>query len=137
MKNNSQEQSGFSYTYSAREQAELRRIREKYVLPNEAEDKMARLRRLDASVTQTAQTVALILGVIGTLILGLGMSLIMTDLAEILGSHKDMAMVIGVIVGVIGGILASLAYPVYHLIIKHKRKKLAPEIIRLSDELMK
>mgnify|MGYP003302417385 CR=1 FL=1 len=98
---------------------------------------MARLRKLDASVTNTAQAVALIFGVIGTLILGFGMSLIMTELGEILGSYKDMAMVIGIIVGVVGGVLASLAYPIYNAIVKAKRKKLAPEIIRLTDELMK
>lgn len=98
---------------------------------------MARLRRLDASVTNTAQAIALVFGVIGTLILGFGMSLCMTDLGEILGSYRDMAMIIGIIVGVIGGILASLAYPIYNAIVKVKRKKLAPEIIRLTDELMK
>ena len=137
MDNNNQEKSGFTYTYSAKEQTELKRIRDKYTAPTEAEDKMERLRRLDASVTNTAQTVAIVFGVIGTLILGFGMSLIMTDLAEILGSHKDMSMVIGVIVGVVGGVLASLAYPIYNAIVKAKRKKLAPEIIRLTDELMK
>ena len=136
MENKKQEQNGFTYTYSAREQAELRRIREKYTAPTE-EDKMARLRRLDASVTNTAQAVALALGVVGTLILGFGMSLCMTELAEILGSHKDMAMAIGILVGVVGGVLASLAYPIYHAIVKAKRKRLAPEILRLTDELMK
>ena len=137
MENNNQEKNEFSYTYSAKEQAELKTIREKYTPPTEVEDKMARLRRLDASVTQTAQTVALILGIIGTLILGFGMSLCMTELAKILGSYKDKAMVIGIAVGIAGGILASLAYPVYNAIVKAKRKKLAPEIIRLADELMK
>ena len=137
MDHNNQEKNGFTYTYSAREQAELKRIREKYAEPTETEDKMARLRRLDASVTNTAQAVALVFGIIGTLLLGFGMSLCMTDLGEILGSYKDMAMVIGIIVGVVGGILASLAYPIYNAIVKAKRKKLAPEIIRLADELMK
>ena len=134
---NNNENNGFQYTYSAKEQAELKRIRDKYTAPTEVEDKMARLRRLDASVTNTAQAVALVFGVIGTLILGFGMSLCMTDLGEILGSYRDMAMIIGIIVGVIGGILASLAYPIYNAIVKVKRKKLAPEIIRLTDELMK
>ena len=137
MNSNNQEQSGFTYTYSAKEQAELKKIREKYTAPTKSEDKMERLRRLDASVTQTAQAVALVGGVIGTLILGFGMSLIMTDLADILGPYKDMAMVIGIPVGVVGGVLASLAYPIYNAIVKAKRKKLAPEIIRLTDELMK
>ena len=134
---NNNENNGFQYTYSAKEQAELKRIRDKYTAPTEVEDKMARLRRLDASVTNTAQALALVFGVIGTLILGFGMSLCMTDLGEILGSYRDMAMAIGIIVGVIGGILASLAYPIYNAIVKAKRKKIAPEIIRLTDELMK
>ena len=137
MENNNQEKSGFTYTYSAKEQAELKRIREKYTEPTEEEDKMARLRRLDASVTGTAQVIALVFGVIGTLILGFGMSLVMTELAEALGISGDPAMVIGIIVGIVGGILASLAYPIYNAIVKAKRKKLAPEIIRLTDELMK
>lgn len=134
---NSNENSGFQYTYSAREQAELKRIREKYTAPTEAEDKMARLRRLDASVTNTAQAVALVLGVIGTLILGFGMSLVLTELAEGLGLSGEAAMLTGIIVGIIGGILACLAYPIYNAVVKAKRKRLAPEIIRLTDELMK
>lgn len=137
MENNNKEQSGFSYTYSAREQAEIKQIRDKYTPSTEAEDKMARLRQLDASVTNTAQAVSLVFGIIGALILGFGMSLCMTELANILGSYKDMAMVIGIPIGVVGGILASLAYPVYNKIVKVKRKQLAPEIIRLTDELMK
>ena len=134
---NNNENNGFQYAYSAKEQAELKFIREKYTAPTAAEDKMARLRRLDASVTQTAQVIALVFGIIGALILGFGMSLCMTDLGVILGSYRDMAMVVGIIVGVIGGVLASLAYPIYNAIVKAKRKKLAPEIIRLADELMK
>ena len=137
MDNNNNEKSGFSYTYSAREQAELKRIREKYAPPTKTEDKMDRLRRLDASVTKTAQTVALALGVVGTLVLGFGMSLCMTELSAILGAYKDAAMVIGIAVGLLGGVLASLAYPIYNAIVRARRKKLAPEIIRLADELMK
>lgn len=135
---NNKEPVGFSYTYSAKEQAELKRIRDKYTAPTKEEDKMARLRRLDASVTNTAQAVALVFGIMGTLVLGFGMSLIMTTgLAEALGLNESMSMTVGIIVGVVGGILASLAYPIYNAIVKVKRKKLAPEIIRLSDELMK
>ncbi len=137
MDNNNQEKSGFTYTYSAKEQAELKRIREKYTAPTEVEDKMTRLRRLDASVTNTAQAVALVFGIIGALTLGFGMSLIMTDFSEILGVGEAMAMVIGIPVGIAGGILASLAYPAHNAIVKAKRKKLAPEILRLTDELMK
>ena len=59
----------FSYTYSAKEQAEIKKIRDKYTPPTEVEDKMARLRRLDASVTNTAVIAALTLGIVGTLVL--------------------------------------------------------------------
>ena len=137
MDNNNQEKSGFTYTYSAKEQMELKRIREKYTAPTESEDKMARLRRLDASVTNTAQAVAIAFGVIGALILGFGMSLIMTEISESLGISGNASMVIGITVGVVGGIIASFAYPIYNAIVKAKRKRLAPEIIRLTDELMK
>lgn len=134
MKNNNEDKE-FRYTYSAEEQAELKRIREKYT--DTEEDKMERLRRLDVNVTRKAQIVSVIFGITGVLILGFGMSLCMSELSDILGSYRDMSMVIGIITGIIGGVLASLAYPVYNIIVKHERKKIAPEIIKLTDELMK
>lgn len=132
---NKNESQSFNYTYSAKEQEELKRIREKYT--GREENKLDRLRRLDAGVTQKAQAIALAFGVIGVLILGLGMSLAMSELGEILGAYKDMAMLFGIIIGVIGGIIAGVAYPVYNWVLKKERKKIAPEIIRLTDELIK
>lgn len=131
-------QSGFIYIYSAKEQEELKRIREKYTQENgKGEDKMERLRRLDARVTTKAQIISLVLGVLGVLILGAGMSLVMSDFSRILGSYRDMAMLVGIAVGVVGGVIASLAYPVYGYVIKKERKKIAPEIIKLTDEMLK
>lgn len=127
----------FNYTYSAKEQAEIKMIRDKYTKPEEQEDKLARLRRLDASVTQKAASFALVVGVIGALLLGIGMSLSMSDFAKIFGEYKDMALVIGIIIGIPGIAFISLAYPIYNRIIKKEREKLSPEIIRLTDELMK
>ena len=137
MENKNRGEGGFSYTYSAKEQAELRRIRDKYTYPSKTEDKMTRLRRLDASVTQVAQTMALIVGILGALLLGFGMSLFMSELGNWLGLQGIWPMAVGIAVGVVGGVLISLAYPVYRTIVKTKRQKLAPEIIRLADELMK
>lgn len=116
----------FSYTYSAKEQEEIKKIREKYV-PKEA-DKMEQLRRLDKSVTQKGTVISLVVGIIGTLVLGTGMSMCMvwTEL-----------FVWGIIVGIIGVVSVSLAYPIYSYITKKEREKIAPEIIRLTDELMK
>lgn len=139
-KNLNNANSEFSYRYSAKEQAELKKIREKYTTPiiSEEENKMDRLRKLDASVTKTARVVAICFGVIGSLVLGFGMSLCMTDLYTIFGeSFEDSAMIAGIIIGVFGGALASFAYPTYMWIVKRKRTKLAPEIIRLTDELLK
>lgn len=128
---------GFRYTYSAREQAELRRIREKYTTPTEEEDKMARLRRLDRAVTEKAQTVALTFGILGALILGFGMSIIMTELGAMLSLDRISAPVIGIVTGLFGGTLASLAFPVYSFVLKKEREKVAPEILRLTEELLK
>ena len=137
MENNNNENKGFSYSYSAREQAELKKIRDKYTPPKKEEDNLTRLRRLDASVTNSATVVALILGIVGALTLGFGMSLFMTELGEILVSNQIISLILGIIFGVIGIFIASLAWPIYNLIVKIRRKKLAPEIIRLADELMK
>ena len=125
----------FNYTYSAKEQEEIKAIRKKYVTPEETEDKMAQLRRLDAGVYSKATTVSLIVGVIGALIMGIGMSLVMTDIGNILGT--TLALVIGIITGIIGIIPVCLAYPIYNRTLKKEREKIAPEILKLTDELLK
>lgn len=128
----------FNYTYSAREREEIKKIRDKYTTPEKKqEDNITRLRRLDASVYRKASVVALIIGIIGALVLGSGMSLIMTDISEILGLYKDLSLYIGIAVGVMGLLLVLFAYPIHEAIVKKERKKIAPEIIRLTDELMK
>ena len=126
---------GFNYTYSAKEQEEIKAIRKKYAASEETEDKMTQLRRLDASVYSKASTAALAVGIVGALILGIGMSLVMTDIGAVLGTV--LAMVIGVGIGVIGIVLVCLAYPIYNRTLKKEREKIAPEILRLTDELMK
>ena len=126
---------GFEFTYSAKEQEEIKRIRKKYATPVEEEDKMAQLRRLDAGVYSKATTAALVIGIIGALVMGLGMSLVMTDIGVALGTI--LAMIVGVGIGVIGVVLICLAYPMYTRTLKKEREKIAPEILRLTDELMK
>ncbi|MBQ4628681.1 MAG: hypothetical protein IJB44_06355 [Clostridia bacterium] len=124
----------FNYTYSAKQQDEIKAIRKKYAV-SDPEDKMARLRKLDGSVVQKATTAALVIGIIGALIMGSGMSLVMTDIGSALGIENPLF--IGIPVGIVGLILVSFAYPVYNHIVKKEREKIAPEIIRLTDELMK
>ncbi len=125
---------GFSYTYSAAQQQEVEHIRSKY-LPRQ-EDKMDRLRRLHRSASRKARTWAIVLGTVGALILGAGMSLFMSELGQILGMKAELSMAVGIAAGLVGLVLTALAYPVYNSILKKERERIAPEILRLSDELL-
>lgn len=126
------ENNSFEYTYCAERQQEIESIRKKY-LPKE-EDKMEQLRRLHSIPTQKAQAASIAVGVLGALILGTGMSLCMTELGAAL---EHFAMVIGVLAGLIGLIMVALAYPLFNYVLKKERKRIAPEILRLSEELLK
>ena len=128
-------ENAFHYTYSAKDQSEVESIRKKY-LPQE-ENKMDRLRKLDRGASKKAQVWALSLGIIGALILGFGMSLFMSDLGAMLELHGNLAMLIGIVMGIAGMGLVALAYPVYNRVLKKERERIAPEILRLTDELMK
>ena len=123
---------GFSFTYSAQQQKEIEEIRKKY-LPQEG-NKMEQLRKLHAVPTQKAQAASLAVGVIGALVMGTGMSLAMTEIGAALGVF---AMVLGIAVGIVGMVLVAVAYPIYNRVLKKQREKIASEILRLSDELLK
>ncbi|MBQ4037074.1 MAG: hypothetical protein IJC84_03005 [Clostridia bacterium] len=127
----------FKLIYSAKEQEEIKAIRKKYTAPEQTEDKMALLRRLDGAVTQKASSVSLVFGVLGTLILGAGMSLVMTDIGAVLGLVGGTAMLVGIPIGIVGIVLVCVAYPIYNRIVQKERERIAPEILRLTDELMK
>lgn len=120
------EKEGFEYTYSAPEQREVQKIRAKY-LPKEM-TKMDQLRALDESVTKRGSAVSIIHGILYSLIMGAGMSCCMVWAGK--------WFVPGILIGCIGiaGVLAT--YPIYVRLVKEDREKIAPEILRLSDELI-
>jgi len=121
----------FSFTYSAAQQQEIESIRQAY-LPRE-ESKLDRLRRLHRSAEQKADALAILLGILGALLLGSGMSLIMTDI----GSHLPFdAMLLGIPLGLSGLVLAALAYPLHNRVLEKERQRIAPEILQLTDELL-
>lgn len=126
----------FRYTYSAKEQKEIEAIRKKYTF-SEEEDKMETLRRLDASVTKKASAVAILVGVVGALILGTGMSFIMTDIGALFLPSEIVCLFVGIFVGILGMGLICLAYPAYLRLLKKQRERVAPQILRLTEELMK
>ena len=117
----------FEYNSSAKQQKEIKTIREKYV-PKE-ENKMEQLRRLDASATKPGTAASIIVGVIGVLLFGIGMCCTMVWMGNLF--------IPGIVIGVAGLLAIAAAYPVYTHITKKQREKLAPEIMRLTDELMK
>lgn len=120
-----QNEETFEYRYSAKQQEEIEAIRRKY-LPKE-EDKMEQLRQMDKRVSRKGTIISIIIGVIGCLLLGIGMCCTM----EWAGHW----FVPGIIIGVIGIVMIALAYPLYERITKKERKKIAPLILKLADEL--
>lgn len=120
-----QNNEAFSYTYSAKQQEEVKRIRQKYV-PDE-ENKLEQLRRLDESATRPGTLVSIVVGIVSALVMGVGMCCTMV---------WTQFFVPGIFIGVVGMVGVGLAFPLYSTMTKRQRQKLAPEILRLSRELM-
>lgn len=116
----------FRFSYSAAQQQEVENIRKKYLPPEE--DKLARLRRLDESCTQKATALSLIVGVLGALILGMGMCCVLV--------WGGVWFIPGIAIGLVGIAVVCVAYPIYNRVLQTQRKRVAPEILRLTEELM-
>ena len=120
-----QNEETFEYRYSAKQQEEIEAIRRKY-LPKEV-DKMEQLRQMDKRVSRKGTIISIIIGVIGCLLLGIDMCCTM--------EWAGRWFVPSIIIGVIGIVMIALAYPLYERITKKERKKIAPLILKLADEL--
>lgn len=116
----------FNYTYSAREYDEVEAIRKNY-LPK-TEDKIGQLKKIDAGVTSAARTASLAVGIVGTLVMGGGMACCL----EFDGAY----MLVGIILGLVGMVTLACAYPIYSLVLKNGRKKAAPAVLKLADEIV-
>ncbi len=121
----------FNYTYSAPTESERREIdsiRRQYQPKTSKEVSIERLRHLDSIVKGVPQSVALILGVVGILVFGLGLTMILLEWTHILWGAVVMALALPLII---------CAYPVHNkLLIKYK-EKYGDEILQLSEELLK
>ncbi|MBE6619537.1 MAG: dihydropteridine reductase [Ruminococcaceae bacterium] len=93
------------------------------------------LKALDIKVKRPANVFAYIFGSISAIIMGSGMSLVMTDIGSAVGICDPM--IPGIVIGVIGMLMAIINYPVYKKMLGSRRKKYAAEIIALSDKIMK
>ncbi len=92
------------------------------------------LRELDAKVKRPANVFAYVFGGIGAIIMGCGMSLVMTDIGTTLGMSNTMAP--GIIIGLSGLLMAVVNYPIFKGILNGRKKKYADEIMKLSDKII-
>ncbi|MBQ7321516.1 MAG: dihydropteridine reductase [Clostridia bacterium] len=92
------------------------------------------LRALDAKVKRPATVFGYIFGSVSAIVMGAGMSLVMTDIGATLGLASTL--VPGIAVGVVGMGMALLTYPIYRAILNRRKKKFAPQILRLSEKIM-
>ena len=125
-----EEKNVFEYSYSAKQQEELDAIKKKYLPAEEKSkdlNKLEELKRLDKAVELTATLWSIAVGVIGTLLFGAGMSLIM--------AFETAMYLPGILVGVLGMAGIALALPVYRMVLKKQREKVAPKILELTEEL--
>lgn len=119
----------FQYSYSAEKREEIENIRKRYQQEeSEEEAKMKELRELDRKVQCAGTIPSILLGVIGTLILGTGMSCVLVWGSQLLFP--------GIVFGIIGMAGIALAYPLSRLLHEKRKKELTPEILKLSEELM-
>jgi len=118
---------------SKNEQQKAEKIRIQY-LEKQTTDFDA-LRELDAKVKRPANVFSYVFGSISAIIMGAGMSLIMTDIAEKVGLGGD-PMIIGIVIGVVGMIMALVNYPIHKVIMNSRKKKYSNEIIAISDKIM-
>ena len=117
----------FAFTYSAKQQEEVDRIRNKYM--QKEESKMEQLIRLDKQAERPGTIASIAVGVLGTLILGFGMA------CTLVWNSRMEVFIAGIVIGIIGIIMTGVAYPIYKKITKKERAKIADQIIALSNEL--
>jgi len=111
----------------------VQKIRTQYTEKQHTE--LDELKALDAKVKNPANIFAYTYGCISAIIMGAGMSLVMTDIGAIIGLTS--AMIPGIAVGIVGMGMALTTYPIYKGILNGRKKKYAPEILRMTEELMK
>jgi len=109
----------------------VEKIRSQYIEKESTE--LDALRKLDAKVKKPANIFAYVFGGLGAVVMGSGMSLIMTDIGEKIGMTEVMTP--GIVIGVVGMLVALINYPIYKKILGSRRKKYAAEIIALSDKI--
>lgn len=111
----------------------VEKIRSQYT--EQAHTELDDLKALDAKVKRPARVFGYVYGSIGAVIMGAGMSLVMTDIGAILG--MDETLVPGIAVGIVGLAMSCTTCPIYKKILSSRKKKYAPQIMELSERIVK
>ena len=112
----------------------VQKIRTQYMEKDNTENDLDMLRELDAEVKRPANLFGYIFGSIAAIIMGTGMSLVMTDIGEQLGISNTMPL--GILIGIIGMLMAIVNYPIYNKILSSRKEKYAGRILKLSEKIM-
>lgn len=124
------EKNTFEYSYyspTEQERKQIESIRKQYIKnPEKNESKLDRLKKLNSKVISTATMVALIFGIVGCLIFGLGLTMVL----------EWNLFLWGIIVMLVGAFPMSIAYPLYNFTLKKGKFKYGEEILKLSEELL-
>ena len=110
----------------------VQKIRTQYT--EKEHTRLDELKALDKKVKKPANVFAYVFGSFSAIVMGAGMSLVMTDVGAMIGMGETM--IPGIVIGALGLALAILNYPIYKGILGSRKKKYADEIIALSDKLM-
>ncbi|MBE5880001.1 MAG: dihydropteridine reductase [Lachnospiraceae bacterium] len=110
----------------------VQKIRSEYT--EKEHTQLDELKALDAKVKRPANVFAYVFGSISAIVMGSGMSLVMTEIGNSIGIQNPL--VPGIIIGVIGMIMAIVNYPIYKGILSSRKKKYGEEILKLSEKLM-
>lgn len=112
----------------------VQKIRTQYMEKDTSEKNLDMLRELDAEVKRPANIFGYVFGSIGAIVMGAGMSLVMTDIGAQIGISNTMP--VGIVVGIFGMIMAIINYPVYKAILSSRKEKYAERILSLSEKIM-
>ena len=112
----------------------VQKIRTQYMEKDSSEKNLDLLRELDAEVKHPANVFGYGFGSISAIIMGSGMSLVMTDIGQQLGISNTMPL--GIVIGVVGMLMAIATYPIYKNILASRKEKYADRILELSERIM-
>lgn len=119
----------FNYSYSApneSERREIESIKKQYISAPKKEDKLERLRDLNKRVMQPPLIISLTIGIVGTLVMGVGLTMVL----------EWNIVAWGVMTGILGAAIAASAYPIYKAILNRNKRKYGERIIELSNDLL-